>query len=75
MLNSLIFVQRLTAHKYADIRSCILTKLEQGRNLSLQAVEEECQRIIYLRYDTNKNKEQDCSHFKMCRLVMNREIE
>ena len=46
MFKCLIFVQRLTAVKDKDIRSRILTMIEQDPEIRLQKVTEECQRLI-----------------------------
>ena len=54
MLN---FVQELTAERYLEIRSLILSKLEAGLKLTLQAVAEECERIRNLKHDTTKIQE------------------
>lgn len=53
------FVQRLTVNLNTEIRVWTLTKLEQDQNLILQAMREECQRIIELRHGANKIEEQD----------------
>ena len=52
MFKCLIFVQGLTAPKDAEIRSRLLTKLEQDQKITLQNLVEECQHILNLRADT-----------------------
>ncbi|KER19644.1 hypothetical protein T265_11641 [Opisthorchis viverrini] len=51
-MKSLVFVCRLQSHSDADIRTRILHKLEQEPNLTLQAITDECQRLIHLKHDT-----------------------
>ena len=58
----LIFVQGLTSSKDKDIRSRILTKLEQGTEVTLQKVTEECQRMVNLKHDNTQIEEKDISH-------------
>lgn len=67
MFKCLIFLQELTARKDADhIYPHILTKIEKDQKLTLQAVAEECLRVINLRHDTDKTEENDCSQIHMC---------
>ena len=54
LFKCLIFVQGLIALKDAEIRSRLLTKLEQDQKTSLQNLADECQRILDLRTDTAK---------------------
>ena len=53
----LISVQKLTAERDSDIRSRILLKLETESKLTLQAVAEECERIMNLKNDTAEIQE------------------
>lgn len=64
-----------TARKDANKRSHILTKLEQDQKITLQAMAEECQRIITLRHDMNKTEEKDCSQIHSCRPEMDKKKE
>ena len=52
MFKCLIFVQGLTAPEDGEIRTRILSKLEQNPKISLQMVAEECERLENLRHDT-----------------------
>ena len=47
-------IQGLAAPKEAEIRSRLLSKLEQGLKLTLQNIAEECQQMINLCHDTAK---------------------
>ncbi|CAH8652805.1 unnamed protein product [Schistosoma rodhaini] len=49
----LIFVCGLQSPVDADIRTRILTRIEQDPNISLQSVSEDCQRMVNLKHDTN----------------------
>lgn len=60
----LIFVQGLTAPDDAEIRTRILSKLEQNLKISLQMATEECKRIENLRRDTVKIDEHDVSNIQ-----------
>ena len=55
----LVFIQRLTSSKDKDIRSRILTKLEQGSEVTLQKLTEECQRMGNLKHDNTQIEEKD----------------
>ena len=57
----LVFIQGLTSSKDKDIRSRILTKLEQGSEVTLQKVTEECQRMVNLKHDNTQIEEKDIS--------------
>ena len=57
MFKCLIFVQVLTAPKDANIKSRLLSKLEQDSKMTLQNITEECQPIINLRHGTAKTEE------------------
>lgn len=52
---SLIFVCGLQSHKYSDIRSRLLAKIENVANetISLDTLAEECHRIVNLKEDTH----------------------
>ena len=52
----LILVQGLTAPKDKEIRSRILTIMEQDPNIALQKVTEECQRLINIKNKTRFEK-------------------
>ena len=56
---SLIFVLGLTAPKDKDIRSRILTIMEQDPNITLQRVTEECQRLINVKRDNSSIEEKN----------------
>ena len=62
MFKCLIFVQGITAPKDSEIRSRLLSKLEQDPQLTVQKIAEECQRIVNLRHDNAKIEERDISH-------------
>ena len=58
----LVFVQGLTSSKDKDIGSWILTKLEQGSEVTLPKVTEECQRMLNLKWhDNTQIEEKDIS--------------
>ena len=57
----LVFVQGLTSSKDKNIRSRILTKLEQGSEVTLQKVTEECQKMVNLKHDNTQIEEKDIS--------------
>lgn len=63
----LIFVQGLTASKDSEIRARILTKLEQDPNLTLQAIVDECNRIVSMRHDSAKIEEKDVAQVRYAR--------
>ena len=50
----LIFVQGLTTERDSEIQSHILSKLEVYLKITLQAVAEECERIMNVKDDTTK---------------------
>ena len=62
MFKCLIFVQDLTALTDAEIRSRLLTKLEQDQKITLQNLADVCQHILNLRADMVKIEDQDISH-------------
>ena len=62
MFKCLIFVQEQTAQKDAEIRSRLLSKVEQDSKLTLQNIAEGYQRIIDLRHDAGKIEERDILH-------------
>ncbi|CAH8545975.1 unnamed protein product [Schistosoma haematobium] len=49
----LVFVCSLQSPEDADIRTRILSKIEQCSNLTLQEVTTECQRLVNLKHDTS----------------------
>ena len=55
MFKCLIFVQGQTASKDAEIRSRLLSKLEQDSKLTIRNIVEEYQGIINLCHDSEKN--------------------
>ena len=57
----LIFVQGLTAVKDKDIRSRILTMIEQDFEITLQKVTEECQRLINVKRDNTRIEKKNIS--------------
>ena len=57
MFKCLIFVQGLTTPKDKEIRSRILTIMEQDPNITLQKVTEECQRLINIKKDNTRIEE------------------
>ena len=59
MFKCLIFVQGLTAPEDGEIRTRILSKLEQNPEISLQMVAEECNGIVNLQLDTALIEERD----------------
>ena len=59
MYKCLIFIQGLTSLSEKEVRTRLLTKLEQDQKVSLQSLAEECQRIFNLRADTAKIEERD----------------
>ena len=61
MFKCLIFVQGLTAPEDGEIRTRILSKLEQNPQISLQMVAEECEWLTNLQYNTVKTEEYDKS--------------
>jgi len=61
MFKCLIFVQGLTAPKDKDIRSRILTIMEQDPEITLQKVTEECQRLINVKRDNSHIEEKNIS--------------
>lgn len=82
MFKSLIFVQGLTASKDKDIRSRILSIMNQDTEITLQKVTEECQKLLNLKQDNTsiegknfeeKNMEKKmervmkCAHEKSCK--------
>ena len=73
----LIFVQGLTSSKDKDIRSRILTKLEQDSEINLQRITEECQRIMNLKHDNTEIEEKDISrvHFVRPKIGENKNIK
>ena len=62
MFKCLIFIQGLTTPKDAEIRSRLLTKLEQDQKITLQNLTDVCQRILNLRADTAKIEARDISN-------------
>ena len=64
MSRCLIFVQGLIAPKDAEIKSHLLSKLEEDSKLTLKTITEECQSIINLRQYTTKIEEIDISHIR-----------
>ena len=62
MFKCLIFIQGLTSPSEREIRTGLLTKLEQDQKITLQSLAEECQRILDLGADTAKIEEQDISN-------------
>ena len=63
----LLFVQGLTASRDKDIRSRILTKLEQDPDITLQKITEECQRILNVKHDNKQIEEKDISRVQVVR--------
>ena len=61
MFKSLIFTQGLTSPS-EKVRSRLLNKLEQDQRITLQNLDEECQRILNLRADTAKIEKWDISN-------------
>ena len=61
MFRCLIFVQGLTAAKDKDIRSRILTIMEQDSEIMLQQVTEECQELINVKRDHTWIEEKNIS--------------
>ena len=51
MFKCLIFIQGLTVPEDGEIRTRILSTLEQNPKISLQMVAEECKRIENLQFD------------------------
>ena len=62
MFKYLIFIQGLTSPSEKEVRTRLLTKLEQDQNITLQSLAEECQHILNLRADTAKLEERDISN-------------
>lgn len=60
----LIFVQGLTAPEDVEIRTRIMSKLEQNPKIRLQMVTEEFKRIENLRHDTVKIEEHGVSNIQ-----------
>ena len=65
MFKHLIFIRGLTPPKDAEIRSRLLTKLEQDQMITLQNLADKCQRILSLRADTTETEERVISHKKL----------
>ena len=61
MFKCLIFVQGLTAVKNKDIRSRILTMMEQDPEITQQKATEECQRLINVKRDNTRIEEKNIS--------------
>ena len=57
----LIFVQGLTAVKDKDVRSGILTMIEQDSEITLQKVTGVCQRLINVKRDNKPIEEKNIS--------------
>ena len=60
----LIFVKGLTDTQDKDVRSRILSKMEQDPDITLQKITEEAQRIMNLKHDNTKIEEKDISQIK-----------
>ena len=56
------FHSGLTSPSEKEVRTRLLTKLEQNEKITLQSLAEECQRILNLRDDTAKIEERDISN-------------
>ena len=54
MFKCYIFVQGLTAPRDKDLRSRILSIMEQDPEMNLQKVTEECQKLINVKRDTTR---------------------
>ena len=61
MLKCLIFVQGLTAQEDGEIRTRILSKLEQNLKISLQIITEECEQLENLWHDMMSIEEHSMS--------------
>lgn len=59
-----MFSHGLNVEKDTELRTRILTKLEQNQDVMLQQVSEECEKIVNLRYSTEKTGHIDCSQVK-----------
>ena len=59
MFKCLMYIQGLTAPKDVEIRSRLLSNLEQDLKLTLQNIPEECQCIINLHHETAKIEERN----------------
>ena len=62
MFKCLIFIQGLTSSSEKEMRTRLLTKLEQDQKITLQSLAEGCQCILNLRADTTKIEERDISN-------------
>ena len=62
MFKCLIFIQGLTSLSEKEVRTRLLTKLEQDQKLILRSQAEECQRILNWRADTVKIEDRDISN-------------
>ncbi|CAH8538525.1 unnamed protein product [Schistosoma rodhaini] len=58
----LVFVCSLQSSDDADIRTRILSKIEQCPNITLQEVTTECQRLVNLKHDTSMVEKVNCSY-------------
>ena len=57
-LKSLTFAQGLVSTEDAEVRRWVLTKLENEQGLTLQKLAEDCQRVISVKCDKNRSRNQ-----------------
>ena len=62
MFKGLIFIQGLTSPSEKEVRTRLLTKMEEDQKITLQSLAEECQRILNLRADTANIEKRDISN-------------
>ena len=62
MFKCLIFIQGLTSPSEKEVRTRLLTKLEQDQKITLQSLAEKCQCILNLGADTAKVEERNISN-------------
>ena len=60
----LIFAQDLMSAKDADIRSRVLSNLENEPDLTLQKLAEDCQRIVSVRKESNNIEESGVAYVR-----------
>lgn len=75
MFKCLVFVKGLTDSRDKDVRSKILSKMEQSPDITLQKATEEAQKIMNLKHDNIKIEEKDISHISHMKEVRRRTRE
>ncbi|XP_029647283.1 uncharacterized protein LOC115221276 [Octopus sinensis] len=64
----LIFAQRLTAKKDAEVMMKILANLKVNQDITIQKLSEECDMVLKVRHDTEESQRRDCLQMKSVRM-------